>query len=197
MSKPSDDERPRVPDRPLVRGQKVWLRPLEEGDLAAYTAGVNDTEVGGWAGFRWPESLDQARAWLERQQEAARRGDVFVYAVCELGDDRFVGTTWLKEVNMIDGSAELAIFMDRDHLGGGWGTDAQRALLAFGFGSLGLERVWLTVDPANDRAVRSYEKVGFRREGLMRNARRGPNGLEDSLLMAILREEWEAGRKTG
>lgn len=197
MSSPPNEERLPIPDRPLVRGEKVWLRPLEQGDMAAYTAGVNDTEVGGRAGYRWPQSTDQSRAWLERQQEGVRRGEVFAYAVCELGDDRFVGTIWLKDVNLLDGNAELAIFMDRDHLGGGWGTDAQRALLAFAFGSLGLDRVFLTVDGNNQRAVRSYEKVGFQREGVMRKARRGPNGLEDSLLMAILREEWEAAREAG
>ena len=196
MSNAPDEESQPIPDRPLVRGEKVWLRPLEQRDMVAFTAGVNDTEVGGWAGYRWPQSLEQSQAWLERLQEPSRRGDVFVYAVCELGDDRFIGTIWLKEVNMMDGNAELAVFMDRDHLGGGWGTDAQRALLGFGFETLGLHRVWLTVDPSNKRAVRSYQKVGFREEGTMRHSRRGPNGLEDALLMSILREEWESGRRS-
>ena len=45
---------------------------------------------------------------------------------------------------------------------------------------------------SNTRAIRSYEKLGFRQEGLMRLSWRGPNGLEDSALMAILRDEWEA-----
>ena len=62
------EERLPVPDRPLVRGEKVWLRALEQGDMAAYTAGVNDTEVGGRAGYRWPQSADQSRAWLERRR---------------------------------------------------------------------------------------------------------------------------------
>ena len=81
-------------------------------------------------------------------------------------------------------------FNDHDHIGAGWGTDAQRALLKFAFVNLGLERVFLTVYASNERAVRSYEKLGFRREGLMRRSWRGPRGLEDSLLMAILRDEW-------
>jgi RimJ/RimL family protein N-acetyltransferase len=82
--------------------------------------------------------------------------------------------------------------MDRDHIGAGFGTDAQRALLRFAFNSIGLHRVWLTVYASNARAIRSYEKLGFRREGLMRESWRGPNGLEDSALMAILAEDWRA-----
>jgi RimJ/RimL family protein N-acetyltransferase len=178
----------------MLKGDRLWLRPLEERDMPAYVAGINDTDVGVPAGYRWPMSLDQARAWLERQQDSVRRGDAFFFAICELGDDRFIGTTWLKEVNWVDGNAELAIYMDRDHIGGGWGTEAQRALLAFGFGTLGLERVWLTVDFDNPRAIRSYEKVGFQREGVMRRSRRVLGGLTDALFMAILRDEWEAAQ---
>ena len=128
MSGGDDEERQPVPDRPLVRGDKVWLRPLEGRDMIAYTAGVNDTEVGGWAGYRWPQSLEMSRAWLERQQEAARRGDVFVYAVCELGDDRFIGTTWLKEVNMSNEDVLKYLYSLRE--GTVTGYSASRAVTA-------------------------------------------------------------------
>jgi RimJ/RimL family protein N-acetyltransferase len=192
-----DAGRPPVPERPMLKGDRIWLRPLDEHDMPAYAAGINDTEVGVPAGYRWPMSLDDARAWLERQQDAVRRGDAFFFAVCELGDDRFIGTTWLKEVNWMDGNAELAIYMDRDHIGAGWGTDALRTLLAFGLDSLGLERIWLTVDADNGRAIRSYEKVGFRQEGVMRRGRRGPAGMTDVHLMAILRSEWRPTQPEG
>ena len=193
----SDDEsRPPVPERPLLRGEKVWLRPLEERDMPAYVAGINDTEVGAYAGYRMPTTVAEATAWLERNAAKSHTGEGYFFAVCELGDDRFIGTTWFKEVNTLDGNAELAIYMDRDHIGSGWGTDAQRTLLAFGFGTLGLERVWLTVNASNARAIRSYEKVGFQREGVMRRAFRVDGRLGDVVLMAILRDEWEAARPT-
>jgi len=65
-------------------------------------------------------------------------------------------------------------------------------LLTFAFTAVGLHRVWLTAYAANQRAIRSYEKLGFRHEGLMRESWRGPRGLEDSVLMAILADEWNA-----
>lgn len=183
---------PPVPDRPLLKGERVWLRPMEARDLPAYVAGINDTEVGGHAGYRMPLSLEHATGWQSRHAEQYRSGEAFFFTVCELGDDRFIGTTWFKEVNRLDGNAELAIYMDRDHIGSGWGTDAVRTLLAFGFGTLGLERVWLTVMADNARAIRSYEKVGFKLEGVMRRSFRVKGQLTDSLLMSILRDEWEA-----
>jgi RimJ/RimL family protein N-acetyltransferase len=188
----SDEEsRPPVPERPLLHGARVWLRPLEARDMPAYVAGINDTEVGGRAGYRMPMSLEQATAWHARTLEHSRLEEGYFFAVCELGDDRFIGTTWLKEIKRLDGSAELAIYMDGEHIGSGWGTDAQRALLAFGFGTLGLERIWLTVNDDNARAIRSYEKVGFQREGVMRRSFRVNGQLTDSVLMSILREEWQ------
>lgn len=190
MSNMPDSPRPTIPDRPLLSGQQTWLRPLEERDLPAYAAGVNDREVGGWAGYRAPLSSSQARTWLEAIQAETREHRGFFFAVCELGDDRFMGTIWLKNMDVYGGTAELAIFMDRDHLGGGWGTDAQHVLLAFGFGTLNLRRIWLTVDANNARAIRSYEKVGFQREGIMRSAWMAAGVPTDGLLMAILREEW-------
>ena len=189
---------PPIPERPLLRGERVWLRPLEERDMQAYVAGMNDTEVGGMAGYKWPMSVSEANAWLERTREHSRPGEGmgFFFAVCELGDDRFIGTVWLKGVNLVDGNAELAIFMDRDHIGSGFGTDAQRAILTFAFNNLGLQRVWLIAYAANERAIRSYERIGFRHEGLLRHSWRGPRGLEDAVLMAILRDEWlQAGER--
>lgn len=192
MSEPP--ERPPVPERPLLRGERVWLRPLEARDMAAYVAGINDTEVGAFAGYRMPFSTEQAMGWHAKTLEQAQSGEGYHFAVCELGDDRFIGTTWLKEVHQLDGNAELAIYMDRDHIGAGWGTDAQRTLLAFGFGTLGLERISLTVNANNARAIRSYDKVGFQREGVMRRSFRVDGRMQDTVLMAILRDEWEAGR---
>ena len=183
-----------IPERPLLRGERVWLRSLEARDMPAYVAGINDTEVGAFAGYRMPFSVEQATAWHAKTLEQARSGEGFFFTVCELGDDRFIGTTWLKDVHLLDGNAELAIYMDREHIGSGWGTDAQRTLLAFGFGTLGLERISLIVNAANARAIRSYEKVGFQREGIMRRSFRVEGRMQDTLLMAILRDEWEAGR---
>jgi len=186
-----DSPSPPVPDRPLLRGERVWLRPMEERDLPAYVAGVNDTEVGGFAGYRVPISLEQAAAWHARHADQTRSGAAYFFTVCELGNDRFIGTVWFKEIDTLDGSTELGIFMDRDHIGSGWGTDAHRAILSFGFRTLGLERVWLAVQASNARAIASYEKVGYRREGTLRRSFRVNGVLGDSVLMAILRDEWE------
>ena len=69
-----------IPDRPLLRGERVWLRPLEERDLTAYVAGINDTEVGGLAGYAAPMSLEQAKGWIaEHLKKSSKRRAIAQY----------------------------------------------------------------------------------------------------------------------
>src|SRR6266568_3048597 len=98
--------------------------------------------------------------WSARTQG----GEMAYFVVSELNDDRFIGAISLRGIEVQHGHGELGIFMDRDHQGQGWGSEAQRVLLEYAFGELRLERVSLTVSPSNARAIRSYQKVGFSQE---------------------------------
>ena len=89
-----DAMRPPVPERPLLRGEKVWLRPLEERDLGAYVAGINDTEVGGIAGYAAPQSLDEARGWLDHVREKAKKGDEGVLKKLEALKEKVSQEEW-------------------------------------------------------------------------------------------------------
>ena len=189
----TDLEQP-IPERPLLADGRVWLRPLEERDLAGLMAIVNDREVGWLAGFRAPWSPDGARDWLAERTGKGSHDKGAFFAVCELGSGVMIGTVWLNHLSLGEQSAELAIAMDAAHVGNGWGTEAQRALLAFAFGSIGLVRVFLTVDAENSRAIRSYEKVGFHHEGRLRSTILRDGRWSDSLIMSILRDEWLPAR---
>ena len=94
----------------------------------------------------------------------------------------------------MNGSAGLGITIgDPDDTGRGYGSDAIRALLAFGFGELRLERIWLDVYDYNERARQVYERIGFVHEGTLRHALFRDGRFHDVHRMAILRGEWDAG----
>jgi RimJ/RimL family protein N-acetyltransferase len=87
-------------------------------------------------------------------------------------------------------SAEAGIFVGVKSLWGrGHGTDAMNALVGWGFDELNLHRIWLRVFADNPRAVRSYEKVGFRVEGRLRQDRYHRGQYSDTLVMGLLSEE--------
>lgn len=87
---------------------------------------------------------------------------------------------------------ELAYGIARIHWGKGLATEAARAVVGYGFSTLGLARVFAWLDPRNVRSMRVLEKLGMRREGLLRSSVMRRDGRGDSMIYGLLREEWEA-----
>lgn len=168
----------------------MWLRAVERTDLAAYRRAANSLEVGTWAGYPYPLSSDSTDRWYARVQKHHGR-DEYYFAICLLGSDEFIGTAWLWSAGSRLDGLELSVFLTEDAgLGEGIGSDAIDAALDFAFGSYEVERVWLTTEVDNLRAQRAFEKSGFQRDGIIRHHFRREGRWRDSLLMAILREDW-------
>ena len=178
--------------RARIRGRHVWLRALEESDLPAYKRAVNSVEVGGWAGYPWPHSDATIDRWWAGVRERHGQGE-FWFAISPVGSDEFIGTIWLWSKGDRLAGLELSVFVTEEAgLGHGLGTDAVDAALDFVFGHDEAERVWLTTELGNARAVRAFEKAGFRVDGTIRHHFRREGAWRDSALMAITRDDWEA-----
>jgi RimJ/RimL family protein N-acetyltransferase len=76
----------------------------------------------------------------------------------------------------------------------GYGTEAMRLMINYGFHTLNLHRIWLRVFEQNKRGIRAYEKAGFVHEGKYRQAEYQHGKYQDVLLMSILNDEWQEGR---
>lgn len=178
-----------APERPIIRGELVWLRALEASDITEHP--IEDAELAHFAGFRRPFSRAEAERFV--QKLATQNEESVNFTICLLGEEEPIGGIGLREIDRVNGSAEVAIFIaDRKLWDKGLGTDAMRALVDFGFGELRLERIWLRVFDYNPRAVRSYEKAGFVKEVLLRHDRFHRGKHHDTHLMAIVRPDWEA-----
>jgi RimJ/RimL family protein N-acetyltransferase len=176
---------------PIVRGEKVWLRPLEREDLAPSLRGINDREINALAGFWGPIGDAMSERWFEEEVLKKQGESMFAFAICKLGSSELIGQCGFNHFRP-GLKGEVGIFMLGDQVGRGLGTDAMNALVDFGFGQLGLERIELLVDADNARAIRSYEKSGFSHEGRLRSIARSRGKMVDGLMMSILRPEWEA-----
>ena len=136
----------------------------------------------------YPLSVMDAKEWLEGDNRRS-----FRLAIRTLSEDRLIGTIGLWVESWSNGEAWAGIGIgERDYWGNGYGTDAMQLMLRFAFTELGLFRVSLGVYAHNLRAIRSYEKAGFRLEGRVRQDCRRDGQYFDSLFMGILREEWFA-----
>jgi ribosomal-protein-alanine N-acetyltransferase len=176
---------------PIIRGERVWLRPLDRDDLEAAIVALNDREIADLVGFTGPVSRQMAEKWFD-EEVLKRHGErEFYFAICKLGSAELIGECGFHQVDQ-GVRADVAIFLLPQYTGQGLGTDAMNALIDYGFGELGFHRIGLHVTPTNERAIRSYEKSGFSHEGRLRSWRRRRGRLIDDLVMSILRDEWEA-----
>jgi RimJ/RimL family protein N-acetyltransferase len=115
------------------------------------------------------------------------------FAIRTLSDKRLIGLIGLYTVFQPQREAFIGIQIgEREYWGKGYGTDALRVLLHYAFGELNLYRISLSVLEGNERAMRSYEKCGFRYEGRERQAWAYDGRRWDEIYMGLLREEWKA-----
>ena len=129
------------------------------------------------------------KEWFEKNAEPDPGN--FFFNVRSLADDKLIGDVGLDGTLWNHGEAFVGIAIgEREYWGRGHGSDAMRLILRFAFKELNLHRVALNVFEYNPRAIRSYEKVGFRHEGRVRGALLREGRRWDVLYMGITKEEW-------
>ena len=136
------------------------------------------------------ESQHKLREWFEKQSESDFKPEGYSFSVRTLEEDKHIGFFALW-VDLIHSEAWVGIGIgDRQFWGKGYGTDVMKVILRYAFTEVNLRRVTLNVFEYNVRAIRSYEKTGFRHEGRMRQVLKREGQRWDMLFMGILREEW-------
>jgi RimJ/RimL family protein N-acetyltransferase len=181
----------------LLQGKLVRLTAEDSKPLAEfYARWSRDSEF--WrlmdSGITRPLSNKAIEKFMEGMQENDR-GRSFPFSVRTLEGDILIGDVGLDVVSWAGGDAFVGIALgDRACWGKGYGTDAMRVILRYGFQELNLRRVTLNVFEYNPRAIRSYEKAGFRHEGRMRRYLLRDEQRYDVLFMGILYEEWQANQ---
>jgi RimJ/RimL family protein N-acetyltransferase len=187
-------------DKPTITGEGVVLRPFEDGDLPALAEAIADPEVGRLTGSVNSSTQPADAAFDEgrlRQWYATRNAqpDRLDLAVVDRASGGCVGEAVLNEWEPENASCNFRILIGPRGRDRGLGTEATRLLLAHAFETAGLHRVSLEVYAFNPRAQRAYEKVGFVKEGVRRDALRFDGEWVDSVLMSVLAPEW--GRHHG
>lgn len=130
------------------------------------------------------------KKWLEKELEE-QSVKQYWFSVRKLDDDKLLGDVDLFVVNWSAREAFVGLgIAEREFWGKGYGTDVMTVILQYAFTEINLNRVTLNVFEYNPRAIRSYEKMGFRHEGRMRQVLNKEGRRWDMLYMGILREEW-------
>lgn len=151
-------------------------------------ASLQDEESMRLTGTHASFSLEQIVAWCERVATEADRVD---YAIIANESGAYVGEVVLNEIDEDNRSANFRIALAAEaQFGKGYGSEASHLLLHYGFEKLGLHRTSLEVYRFNPRAIHVYEKLGFKHEGVRRDALRWEGEYIDALQMSILEHEF-------
>jgi RimJ/RimL family protein N-acetyltransferase len=136
------------------------------------------------------QSSKAALKWMEEEVSELSHSSYY-FAIRTLPEDKLIGELALDVVDWSGRDAFVGLGIgEPEYWGKGYGTDVMNVLLRFAFTDVNLQRVTLSVFEYNPRAIRSYEKAGFRHEGRMRKVLNKEGKRWDTLYMGVLREDW-------
>ena len=172
-------------------GDKVILRVLEHSDIDSIMKHWNTYESRIGRGRFIPESRLKREEWIEQTTKEAKQGKGFTFAIIDKITDQFLGECSLKKINAINRGAflSISIYNPGDH-DKGYGTDAVKCLLGFGFDILNLHRIELHVYEFLERAIHVYEKLGFKKVGVRREASFVAGEYKNDFVMDMLKREY-------
>lgn len=175
---------------PTLLTPRLRLRPYEPRDVDDLFAMQSDPVVMRyWSYPPWTERA-QAEAKLVEVVAAIRRAEACPWVVADRASDRFVGTCALFALVPTHARCEVGYALTRAGQGRGLATEAVRRALVHAFDVLGMERIEADVDPRNGPSVRLLERLGFRREGLLRARWRVAGEVQDAFLYGLLRDDF-------
>ena len=182
---------------PFIVGEKIYLRGLEKNDLSGNMfQWVNDPEVTYFMMMRGerPNSMELMEEEYERYTRS--KNDV-VFGIVDKKTDTLIGRVGLYDIHRISHFGEFRIIIgEKEYWNKGYGTEATKLTVQYGFETLNLSKVWLHTNAENKGAIKAYENAGFVHEGVLRQEIYRNGRYYDAVRMSILRDEYFA-RKEG
>jgi RimJ/RimL family protein N-acetyltransferase len=168
---------------------EIFLRPLEIKDYPVTAAWRNDPEVTDLlVGNIYPTSPDREKNWIQ-EVIMDDRANIRLGVVLK-ESQKLIGMVNLVNIQWINRNAEFSILLgDKEEWRKGYGKQATKEMLRFGFMERNLERIYLTVDVAHKKAIALYEKLGFKQEGRLRKHHFRKGGYRDIFVYSLLKEE--------
>lgn len=170
----------------MLEGKKIRLRAVERVDLPIFVKWINDLEVTEFLAINPPMSMEEEEKWFANLGKTEDK----VFSI-DTTDGKLIGNVGLMKFNWEDRSVLFGIMIgEKEYWSKGYGTDAIETLLRYVFEEMNMNKVYLIADERNARALHCYEKIGFRKEGLLRQNRYKNGRYSDDVEMSMLQEEW-------
>ena len=182
---------------PTLQASRVSLRWLTEQDTGALFGIFSNPEVMRFWSCTPYCDVAEAAALLSEIHDGFAAKTLFQWGVVSNENDTVIGTCTLFKLDPANHRAEIGYVLGREHWGKGYMAEALERLLEFCFEDLGMTRIEADVDPDNLPSIKSLERLGFQREGYLRERWHVGGKVMDSVLYGLLKREWEARPLSG
>ncbi len=175
---------------PIITTPRVVLRWISEDDIdSLYEIFSSPQVMRYWSSAPLPDR--EAAADLQREIAEGNESETMLKWGLALRDsDTVIGTTTLFNLSLDNGRAELGYAMAHAHWGRGYMNEALTALVSHAFEVMELRRLEADVDPRNAASIRTLERLGFQREGFLRERWHVNGEIQDAFFYGLLRREW-------
>jgi len=176
---------------PTIAADRVCLRPVTTDDTDQLYRIFSHPEVMRYWGAPALADRNAARALVFEIQEGFAQRSMLKWGLALRHSDELIGTVTLFNLNLDNGRAEIGYGLGREHWRKGYITEALQSLIKYSFEVLDLRRLEADVDPRNTASIRTVERLGFQREGYLRERWHINGETQDSLFYGLLRHEWK------
>ncbi len=171
-----------------IEGNRIYLSPVNIEDAEMYAKWLNDRKVtDGIHGTRNVVNIEGERKWIA---DTLERG-THTFGIVLKDSDKLIGNIGFSDYNGTDRSATLGIFIgDEEYRNNGYGSEAIKLLIKYGFDVLNLHNIDLGVFSFNERAIACYKKVGFKEYGRRHECYFLDGKYHDRIEMEILEDDY-------
>jgi [ribosomal protein S5]-alanine N-acetyltransferase len=178
---------------PKIDASRLSLRWISAADTDAFYAIYSNPEVMRYWSTPPLANREAAANLIKKIQEDWQRRLILKWGIALRTDNQLIGSVTLFNLDFTHRRSEIGYALGRDSWGQGYMNEALMALLKHAFEVLDLHRIEADVDPRNFASIRTLEKLGFQREGYLRERWQVNGEIQDAFFYGLLRQEWNAG----
>ena len=176
----------------MIKGKRIKFAPLDRKHIDIFLKWFNDPEITQYLIMYKPLTRDWEEKWFDSLKHKEDAVYFSILLIDQENPDKIIGNCAIQGINAKNRACSCGITIgEKDYHNKGFGTEAMEMLLEYGFNTLNMNRIELSVYEFNIRAYKLYQKVGFIEEGRKRQARYHNGRYHDEIIMAILRKDWE------
>lgn len=178
----------------LLETPRLHVRPLLATDLPALLAINSDTAVTKFLGHAPWQGMAEAETWFSRISAAVEKGSALEFVIAARDSGVVIGRSGLFAFEAGNASADVGYLLGRAHWRQGYMREALTALIDCAFQELGLRRLEARVEAGNTASVGLLRRLGFTREGVLRERWLNDGQPIDAEVFGLLHHEWPGAR---